>query len=118
MNINQLRNQLKTQVASPEEKLARQLQLVKESPTADNYINLSLTQYQQKDYIGCIESCRKALELNPESAVAYNNICSAYNAMKQWQQAAEACEKALEIDPDFERAHNNLKWSRSELAKQ
>jgi tetratricopeptide (TPR) repeat protein len=115
VKINQLRESLKTQVLSPEEKLAAQLELVKKNPTADNYINLSLMQYNQKDFDGCIASCYKALELNPQSAIAFNNICSAHNALKQWQQASEACKKALEIDPDFERARNNLNWSLSQL---
>ena len=115
VKINQLRESLKTQVLSPEEKLAAQLELVKKNPTADNYINLSLMQYNQKDFDGCIASCYKALELNPQSAIAFNNICSAHNALKQWQQASEACKKALEIDSDFERAQNNLNWSLSQL---
>ena len=117
-NINRLLADLKSQGISPEEKLKNQLALVASNPTADNYINLSLLQYKQKDYVGCINSCNKALELNPNSAVAYNNICSAHNAMQQWKSAAEACTKALEINPEFERAKNNLVWAEGELAKQ
>lgn len=115
ININQLKKQLSTQVASPEEKLADQIELVRQFPTEDNYINLSLLQYQQKDYKGCIASCHKALEINPKSKIAYNNICSSYNAMKQWKLAQQACSKALEIDPNFDRAANNLKWAVSNL---
>lgn len=116
-NINILLEQLKLRTLTPQEKLTAQLELVKSAPTADNLINLSLMQYNAKQFDACIESCRKAIELNPQSAIAYNNICSAYNAMKQWQNAAEACKKALEIDPNFERARNNLNWSLSELKK-
>ena len=114
-NINQLRERLRLLGVSPEEKLKREMELAASAPSADNYINLSVTQYKLKDYEGCIASCRTALKLNPKSAVAYNNICSAYNAMKKWGKAAAACEKALEIDPNFERARNNLKWAESEL---
>jgi tetratricopeptide (TPR) repeat protein len=115
-SINQMRERLRLLGATPEEKLQRELKLVTSSPTSDNYINLSLAQYKQKDYEGCIASCQKALELNPKSAVAYNNICSSYNAMKNWQAAAAACKKALEINPKFERARNNLKWTESKLS--
>ncbi|MCB9187084.1 MAG: tetratricopeptide repeat protein [Flavobacteriales bacterium] len=117
LKINELREQLKLKVASPEEKLAAQLLLVAKSPTADNYINLSLIQYQQKDFEGCIASCRKALELNPKSEIAYNNICSAYNAMKQWDKAIPACENALRIAPNFERAKNNLNWAKGQVSR-
>lgn len=115
VKINELRNQLKNKVASPEEKLAAQMKLVEESPTADNYINLSLIQYKQKDFEGCVASCRKALEIKPNSAIAYNNICSAYNAVNNWKEAQKACEAALKIDPNFDRAKNNLKWALSNL---
>ncbi len=114
-SINQLREKLRLQGVTPEEKLRTQIELVQKAPTVDNYINLSLTQYNQKDYKGCIATCLKALELNPNSATAYNNICSAYNAMKQWKKASEACEKAVAINPNFERAKNNLKWAKSKL---
>jgi len=114
-NINQMREKLRSLGATPVEKLKKDLEQVASNPTSDNYINLSLTQYKQKDYDGCIASCRKALELDPQSAIAYNNICSAHNAMKNWQEAMKACEKALDIDPDFERAGNNLKWAKGKL---
>ncbi|MDA9121474.1 tetratricopeptide repeat protein, partial [Flavobacteriales bacterium] len=114
-NINQMLEKLKLFGATPEEKLNRELELVASNPTSDNYINLSLTQYKQKDYEACIASCKKALELNPKSAIAYNNICSSYSALKNWKAATIACKKALEINPEFERARNNLKWAESEL---
>jgi tetratricopeptide (TPR) repeat protein len=114
-SINQMRERLRLLGATPEEKLKKELELVASNPTSDNYINLSLTQYKLKDYQGCIEACQKALELNPKNAIAYNNICSSYNAMKNWQAAAAACKKALDIDPKFERARNNLKWAEDEL---
>ena len=110
-----MREKLRSLGATPVEKLKKDLEQVASNPTSDNYINLSLTQYKQKDYDGCIASCRKALELDPQSAIAYNNICSAHNAMKNWQEAMKACEKALDIDPDFERAGNNLKWAKGKL---
>ena len=111
-----MRESLRLLGATPEEKLQRDLELATVRPTSDNYIKLSLTQYKQKDYEGCIASCQKALELDTINAIAYNNICSAYNAMKNWKAAARACEKALEINPKFERARNNLKWAEDEMS--
>jgi len=55
------------------------------------------------------------LKLNPNYAEAYNNICSAYNAMQMWDKGAEACEKALKINPGYELAKNNLAWAKSNL---
>jgi tetratricopeptide (TPR) repeat protein len=53
------------------------------------------------------------LQLNPEYALAFNNMCSAHNQLQEWKLAVEACENAIRIDPNFERAENNLTWARS-----
>lgn len=92
-------------------------QKVELEPTADNYLNLSLTYYNTGNYPACIEACNKALELDPNLAGAYNNICSAYNMMQQWEKAIKACNKALSINPNYELAKNNLNWAKSELNK-
>jgi len=91
---------------------------VQKNPTPENYLNLSLQRYRVDDFDGCIIACQKALELRPDYADAWNNICSAHNAMGQWQQGVDACEKAIALRPDYQLAKNNLNWARSELAKQ
>jgi protein O-mannosyl-transferase len=87
------------------------------NPTAENYLNLSLQYYNAGDYYKCIDACNKALILRPNYSEAYNNICSAYNAMKMWDKGIEACEKALQCNPNNEYAKNNLKWARGEKEK-
>jgi tetratricopeptide (TPR) repeat protein len=72
-------------------------------------INASLTFYQAGDYLKSIEAAQKALAVKPDSAIAYNNICAAYNQLKEWDKAIEACQQALAIQPDFELAKNNLR---------
>ncbi len=99
-------------------RLEAMLEQVKTQATADGYLNLSLEYYNMGDYEKCIEAGRKALELKPDYALAYNNICSAYNALKQYDNAIVACEKAISIQPDFQLAKNNLKLAQSEKAKQ
>ncbi|MBT8421085.1 MAG: tetratricopeptide repeat protein, partial [Gammaproteobacteria bacterium] len=47
--------------------------------SASAYINLSLRYYNEGRWEECIDACIEALDLDPNSAVAYNNICSAYN---------------------------------------
>lgn len=89
--------------------------LCKTNPSEDNFINLSLEYYYSSDYKKCIEACNKALEIDPKNAIAYNNICSAYNSMQQWKKAKEACEKSLQIDPEFDRAKANLKVTEDKL---
>ena len=85
------------------------------SPTPEKYLDLSLKYYRSGMFEKCIEACEKALQLRPQFAEAYNNICSAHNEMKNWDKAIEACEKALEISPEFELARNNLQLAKDSL---
>ena len=77
--------------------------------SSEDYLNDSLTLYNAGDYQKSVEAAQSALQLQPDSAVAYNNICAGYNQLQQWDKAIAACQKALEITPDFERAKNNLR---------
>lgn len=91
-----------------------------QEPSAENFLNLSLTLYNNGDYLGCIEACKKAIAIKPDYADAYNNICSAYNQLKKWDDAIAACNKAIAINNNHALAQNNLKWAilNKEMEKQ
>ena len=76
---------------------------------ASYWINLSLAQYQQKQYRASIDSARRALDLNPNLATAYNNIGAGYAGLLQWKEAVQNEREALRIDPTLQIAQNNLK---------
>ena len=86
-------------------------------PTADGYINLSISYFNKGDFRKVIELCNKALKLQPNSATAYNNICAAYNNLQEWDNAIEAGQKALQLQPNMELAKNNLSFALSQKAK-
>jgi tetratricopeptide (TPR) repeat protein len=87
---------------------------VKTNPTFDNYIGLS-NAYVNSNMPGkSVEPLQKAIELNPKSAIAYNNLGVAYTMLQQYNKGIEACTKALEIDSGFQLAKNNLNWANSE----
>jgi len=79
----------------------------------NDYINLSLTLFNEAKYEECISACYKALEINPNSKEAYNNVGIASIRLGKIDQAILACNKALEIDPNFVLAKNNLNWAKS-----
>jgi tetratricopeptide (TPR) repeat protein len=91
--------------------------LLNREPSVSNFLNLSLAFYRTREYEKSVEMAQKALELNPNSAEAYNNICAANCGLKKWDEAVTACGKALAINPDFQRAKNNLNWALGELNK-
>jgi len=115
--LNELRNRIGKPSQTLEQKLQSQINATEKTPTANNYINLSLQQFKMKDYVGCIASCRKALKIDPNSSLAYNNICSAYNALQQWELAIKACNNAVRISPKFERARNNLNVAKKKIGR-
>jgi len=82
----------------------------------EDYINDGLAFYNAGDYQKSVEAAQSALQLQPDSALAYNNICAAYNALQQWDQAIQACQQALVIQPDYERAKNNLRAAQQPAA--
>ena len=83
--------------------------------TPEFYLALSLQFYGEERYVESIVASRRALDLRPNYAEAWNNICAAYNKLSRYQEAAEACEQALHYNPDFELARNNLQYARERL---
>jgi tetratricopeptide (TPR) repeat protein len=100
--LAQARTQLATHPANP-------LQLQR-----DNLINLSLARYQQHDFPGTITAARQALQLDPQSALAWNNIAAAEASLTHWDAAIAAADRALQLQPDFQLAKNNRTWALTE----
>ncbi|ACO33149.1 MULTISPECIES: tetratricopeptide repeat protein [Acidobacterium] len=75
---------------------------------ASYWINQSLNEYQQQQFLLAIASARRALALAPHSALAYNNIGASYGALKEWKPAIESEKAALRYDPQLAIARNNL----------
>lgn len=86
-------------------------------PSAENFLNLSLTYYNQGLYEKCIEASRQAIKLNPDYADAYNNMGVAYIQLKQFDNAIDALTKAIKINPEHKLAQGNLNWAKDEKAK-
>jgi protein O-GlcNAc transferase len=53
-------------------------------------------------------SCRRAVQLNPNSAIAHNNLGLVLQDAGQLDAALASYRRALEIKPDFAEAHSNL----------
>ena len=82
--------------------------LCKQTPTPENYLNLSLEYYNQGRYLDCVHAAEEALKIRPDYDLAYNNICSAYNNLHDWDNAIKAGKKAVELNPTNQLAKNNL----------
>jgi Flp pilus assembly protein TadD len=85
--------------------------------TPEYYLSLSLQFYREESYVESIVASRRALDLRPGYAEAWNNICAAYNKLGRYGEAAAACEQALLYKPDFELARNNLQYARERMGQ-
>ena len=93
------------------------LKRVADKPDFDSYVNLGMVYYNAAKYEDAIKAWNKSIELNPKSAVAYNDIAAAYGAINNYDEEIKACEKALSIDPNMTLAKNNLNWAKSQKNK-
>jgi len=83
------------------------------NPSPENYLKLSEEFFISGKFEKCIEAAQEALKINSKYDLAYNNICAAYNAIKEWDKAIEAGEKGLKIN-----ANNGLIKGHIAIAKQ
>jgi Flp pilus assembly protein TadD len=51
--------------------------------SSDYWLNVSLGEYQNKNYQSSIDAAHRALQFNPTSELAYNNLGAAYAALAQ-----------------------------------
>lgn len=97
-----------------EEKFNKQLANIQKEPTAAKYIDLSLFCYNNAQYEKSIAMAQECLKLDPTSYLAYNNICSGYNQLKQYEKAIKACENGLKINSNFALLKGNLNWAKTQ----
>ncbi len=95
------------------------LDQVKQNPNtstdANELVNNSLLLYNNKDYLGCIQACEKAISIDSNNAIAYNNICSSLNNLALYEDAINAGEKAIKINPAFDLAKGNVQLAKTLL---
>jgi tetratricopeptide (TPR) repeat protein len=74
----------------------------------DLFFNLGYSYTELGDYEGAIRSYNKAIEINPELALAYSNRGTSYGRLGQVERSIEDFDKAIEINPELELAYFNL----------
>jgi Flp pilus assembly protein TadD len=83
--------------------------------TAKDYLNEGKGKFESKDYQGAISDCNKAIELNPNYALAYNNRGAAKVNLADFQGAIADLSKAIELDPKYAEAYSFRGAAKSEL---
>jgi len=73
-----------------------------------HYNNLGRTYYRMGRLDEAISEYKKALDINPDYAMAHSNLGAAYNSKNMLNDAISECKKAIAINPNFAMAHYNL----------
>jgi len=81
------------------------------SNSPEAMLNLSAKYCNDRNYQGCIDLAKKALELRPNYAEAYNNMAAGYSSLEKWDDAIKAAREAIRLKPDYELAKKNLEWA-------
>eukprot|EP01027_Heterolobosea_sp_BB2_P027027 GEZU01042208.1.p1 GENE.GEZU01042208.1~~GEZU01042208.1.p1 ORF type:complete len:340 (-),score=156.89 GEZU01042208.1:98-985(-) len=55
-----------------------------------------------------IECYTKAIELNPDNSIYYNNRAAAYTHTGEYQKAVKDCEKAVALNPKYSKAFSRM----------
>jgi tetratricopeptide (TPR) repeat protein len=69
--------------------------------------NVSYTLNKEKKHTECLSYLNRAIELNPDYAIAFNSRGYVYNELKQYEQAITDLDRATVIDPNDDNAHLN-----------
>jgi len=83
-------------------------QTLRPAESVFDYVFLAVSLRNLKDWDGAIFAAQKAINLQPDSAIAYNCLGVALNAKGDRQQAEAAYRKAVELEPDSADNHYNL----------
>jgi len=80
------------------------------APTPAKDIERSFQLYQAGRYEDAIAAAHAALDANPYSADAFNNLAVAYAGLRVWDAAVRNAQEAIRIRPGYQLAMNNLAW--------
>lgn len=79
-------------------------------------LQLSFEHYRAGRYQDAATAARAALQADPNSADAYNNLAVSYLGLKMYDDAVQAAQEAIRLRPDYQLATNNLKMIQEQKA--
>lgn len=83
------------------------LSFIASAQTAQEWFDKAMQQVNEKQFAEAIESCNKALALNPDFAEAYNRRGYTSYLMKEYDKTIADCSKAIALDAQLAKAYYN-----------
>lgn len=85
--------------------------------TATPHINLALELASRGDHVGAEAAARRAVEVEPGSQRAWNNLGHSMIGMQRYEEAIDCFERAVDLDPGHTLAWSNLGRSLLEIGR-
>ena len=79
--------------------------------TPEDYLDASLTDYNNGSYADCVSDATASLKFRPGAPAAWNNISICNSQLGNFDAAITAARQALICDPDYQVAQQNLDWA-------
>ena len=83
-------------------------QALRYRPGPEAHLELGFALQQAGKLLQATEQFRKVVQLNPNSAIGYNNLASALWLQGQYKESMQHFATALKLNPDYLEVHNNL----------
>ncbi|WP_420572529.1 tetratricopeptide repeat protein [Kordia sp.] len=85
--------------------------------TFNDWVFIGLSAYKKIDLKKSIEAFKKAIELSPNSEIAWKHLGTVYDKNQQIEKAIFAYNKVIELNPNNDVAYNNLAIEYVSLSK-
>ena len=95
--------------------LALLISFISFGQSADEYFDSGYDKAEAKDYYGAIADYTKAIEINPNYAIAYTNRGLSKAEAKDYNASIADFTKAIELDPNDAEAYYNRGLSKAKL---
>ena len=79
-----------------------------ENKTANEYISEGIRHTEDQKYDKAISSCKKAIKIEPDNALAHYTLGGIYTFKDMNEMAIEEYKKAIELDPAYPDPHYSL----------
>lgn len=106
--MTKLKAKYMTSDENTRQEINREIKQNEEKFTAANWFDKGIDYFDQNNYQKAIECYKKAIELNPKYAYAWNGLGVAYGNLGNHKKEIEYCQKAIELNPKLSLAWNNL----------
>jgi tetratricopeptide (TPR) repeat protein len=74
--------------------------VAKDMPKPEVFISIGNGYEKLKRHVSAIEAYQKAIDADPNSALAYYKLADVYQSQREYTKAKESYEKALALDPE------------------